>query len=54
MKSDEEILILPYMQRLGLLAIGDDKYYVPCMNKRDFCEEETIALREMSKKQNRQ
>ncbi|XP_056015401.1 uncharacterized protein LOC125652354 isoform X2 [Ostrea edulis] len=46
----DEDLILHYMQRLGLLAIGDDKHYVPSMNKRNFDEEETIALRRMETK----
>ncbi|XP_062611349.1 uncharacterized protein LOC134273186 [Saccostrea cucullata] len=29
---------LKYMQRLGLLAVGEDAHYVPCMNKLDFGE----------------
>ncbi|XP_056015402.1 uncharacterized protein LOC130053005 [Ostrea edulis] len=49
-ESEEEDSILQYMQRLGLLAIGDDKHYVPCMNKRDFGRKETIALRGMETK----
>jgi hypothetical protein len=38
------------MQRLGLLAIGDYKHYVPCMNKRDFGRKERKALRGMETK----
>ncbi|XP_056015510.1 uncharacterized protein LOC125676832 [Ostrea edulis] len=47
---DEGDLILYYMQRLGLMAIGDDKHYVPCMNKRYFGEKEKIALQGMETK----
>ncbi|XP_062569979.1 uncharacterized protein LOC134232014 isoform X2 [Saccostrea cucullata] len=32
------ISTLKYMQRLGLLAVGKDAHYVPCMNKLDFGE----------------
>ncbi|XP_062576275.1 uncharacterized protein LOC134238178 [Saccostrea cucullata] len=46
-KSRERPTILQYMQRLGLLVIGEVKHYVPCMNKRDFGRNEQIALRGM-------
>ncbi|XP_062573619.1 uncharacterized protein LOC134235503 [Saccostrea cucullata] len=49
-KSRERPTILQYMQRLGLLAIGKLKHYVPCMNKRDFGRNERIALRGMETK----
>ncbi|XP_061177437.1 probable serine/threonine-protein kinase roco4 [Saccostrea echinata] len=42
--------ILHYMQRLGLIAIGKIKHYVPCMNKRDFGKKEQTALRKMETK----
>ncbi|XP_062592542.1 uncharacterized protein LOC134253982, partial [Saccostrea cucullata] len=48
--SRERPIILQYMQRLGLLAIGDLKHYVPCMNKKDFGRKERIALRGMETK----
>ncbi|XP_062567507.1 uncharacterized protein LOC134229738 [Saccostrea cucullata] len=41
-KEDPRFLIhhkdsmLLYMQRLGLIAVGGDLHYIPCMNKRDF------------------
>ncbi|XP_062620306.1 uncharacterized protein LOC134281887 [Saccostrea cucullata] len=46
----ERPTILQYMQRLGLLAMGEVKHYVPCMNKRDFGRKEQIALRGMETK----
>ncbi|XP_062583896.1 uncharacterized protein LOC134245613, partial [Saccostrea cucullata] len=49
-ESWERPTILQYMQRLGLLAIGKLKHYVPCMNKRDFGRKERIALRGMETK----
>ncbi|XP_062585036.1 probable serine/threonine-protein kinase roco4, partial [Saccostrea cucullata] len=48
--KSEKKNILQYMQRLGLLAIGGEKHYVPCMNKRDFGRKERIALRGMETK----
>ncbi|XP_061177436.1 uncharacterized protein LOC133186218 [Saccostrea echinata] len=49
-RSWDSPTILQYMQRLGLLAIGEEKHYVPCMNKKDFGRKEQDTLREMETK----
>ncbi|XP_062568058.1 probable serine/threonine-protein kinase pats1 isoform X1 [Saccostrea cucullata] len=38
--------LLSYMQRLGLIAIGETCHYVPCMNKKPFAEQQMAIIKE--------
>ncbi|XP_062601960.1 uncharacterized protein LOC134263591 [Saccostrea cucullata] len=36
--------LLMYMQRLGLMSIGETSHYIPCMNKKNFGEEQKHVI----------
>jgi hypothetical protein len=42
--------MLQYMQRLGLMAVGRDLHYIPCMNKRKFEEIQKKFIQESTAK----
>ncbi|XP_056015003.1 uncharacterized protein LOC130052877 isoform X1 [Ostrea edulis] len=42
--------MLKYMERLGLLAVGHDLHYIPCMNKRKFEETQKKVIQDTTSK----
>ncbi|XP_061192147.1 probable serine/threonine-protein kinase pats1 [Saccostrea echinata] len=38
-------VLLSYMQRLGLIAIGETSHYVPCMNKKPFADQQMDIIK---------
>ncbi|XP_062576067.1 uncharacterized protein LOC134237944 [Saccostrea cucullata] len=49
-RHQEKTNLLQYMQRLGLIAVGADAHYIPCMNKRAFGIEEENYFRSLHSK----
>jgi hypothetical protein len=48
--SSDRLNLLQYMERLGLIVIGEKAHYIPCMNKRSFSSEQENDLNSIERK----